>query len=348
MPSINISALHPTKVYRVGNPTETLQNPFSANIIKCNIYLPYYLIAVLAGGTGSVKLVRGIAKSARDLRVISNVGDNIWLYGLYVCPDIDTIIYGLAGLLDVKRGWGIRDDTFECLFQLKKLGAPSWFSLGDRDLATHLLRTSMIKEGKSLSEVTGWMKDRYSVTAKVIPATDSEVTTRIITERGEMHLQEFWVKHRGKPKVTDVRFNGADKAEANHEAIDAIRHSDAIIIAPANPVSSIGPIVALADLRKELVQNRHKVVAVSPLIGEKAVSGPAIKYMKALGLESSPFGVARYYHDFVGTFVISKIDYHLAPRIESLGMHVYETNITMKSRQDEVRLGRTILSMIRK
>lgn len=348
VPSINISALHPTKVYRVGNPTETLQNPFSANIIKRNIYLPYYLIAVLAGGTGSVKLVRGIAKSARDLRVISNVGDNIWLYGLYVCPDIDTIIYGLAGLLDVKRGWGIRGDTFECLFQLKKLGAPSWFSLGDRDLATHLLRTSMIKEGKSLSEVTGWMKDRYSVAAKVIPATDSEVTTRIITERGEMHLQEFWVKHSGKPKVTDVRFNGADKAEANHEAIDAIRHSDAIIIAPANPVSSIGPIVALADLRKELVQNRHKVVAVSPLIGEKAVSGPAIKYMKALGLESSPFGVARYYRDFVGTFVISKIDHHLAPRIESLGMHVYETNITMKSRQDEVRLGRAILSMIRK
>ncbi|MGI0048405.1 MAG: 2-phospho-L-lactate transferase CofD family protein, partial [Nitrososphaera sp.] len=157
------------------------------------------MITVLAGGTGSVKLVRGLARSAKDMTVISNVGDNIWLYGLYVCPDIDTIIYGLAGLLDAKRGWGIRGDSFECLAQLKKLGAPAWFSLGDRDLATHLLRTSMIKGGKSLSEVTGWMRDRYSVAARVIPATDGEVTTRIMTGRGEMHLQEFWVKHRGTP-----------------------------------------------------------------------------------------------------------------------------------------------------
>jgi LPPG:FO 2-phospho-L-lactate transferase len=306
------------------------------------------LITVLAGGTGSVKLVRGLARLAKDMTVISNVGDNIWLYGLYVCPDIDTIIYGLADLLDVERGWGIRGDSFECLTQLKKLGAPAWFSLGDRDLATHLLRTKMIKSGKSLSEVTEFMRDRYSVAARVIPATDSEVTTKVMTGRGEMHLQEFWVKQRGAPKVTGIRYDGADGAAANHEAIDAIRRSDAVIIAPANPVSSIGPIVALADLRKELTQNRSKVVAVSPLIGEKAVSGPAVKYMKALGLESSPVGVARFYSDFAGTFVISKGDHHLAPRIESLDMHVYETNITIKSRQDEIKLGRRVLSRVRK
>jgi LPPG:FO 2-phospho-L-lactate transferase len=306
------------------------------------------LITVLAGGTGSVKLVRGLARSAKEMTVISNVGDNIWLYGLYVCPDIDTIIYGLAGLLDVKRGWGVRGDSFECLAQLKKLGAPAWFSLGDRDLATHLLRTSMIKSGKSLSEVTSWMRDRYSVPAKVVPATDSGVTTRIMTGRGEMHLQEFWVRHRGTPKVTGIRYDGADKAVTNRDAIDAIRRSDAVIIAPANPVSSIGPIVALADLRKELAQNRDRVVAISPLIGERAVSGPAVKYMKALGLESSPIGVARYYRDFAGMFVISEDDHRLAPWIESLGMQVYETNITMRSRQDEIRLGRRILDRIRK
>ena len=306
------------------------------------------MITVLAGGTGSVKLVRGLARSAKDMTVISNVGDNIWLYGLYVCPDIDTIIYGLAGLLDAKRGWGIRGDSFECLAQLKKLGAPAWFSLGDRDLVTHLLRTSMLKGGKSLSEVTGWMRDRYSVAARVIPATDGEVTTRIMTGRGEMHLQEFWVKHRGTPKVAGIRYDGADRAVASKDAIDAIRKADAVVIAPANPVSSIDPIVALVDLRKELVQNRGKVVAVSPLIGEKAMSGPAVKYMKALGLESSPVGVARHYRDFAGTFVISKSDHRLSPRIESLGMQVYETNITMKSRQDEVRLGRYILGRIRK
>jgi LPPG:FO 2-phospho-L-lactate transferase len=306
------------------------------------------LITVLAGGTGSVKLVRGLARSARDMTVISNVGDNIWLYGLYVCPDIDTIIYGLAGLLDAKRGWGIRGDSFECLAQLKKLGAPAWFSLGDRDLATHILRTSMMKEGKSLSEATSLLGGRYSVAARVIPATDSKVTTKIITDRGVMHLQEFWVKYGGRPKVTGIRFDGASRARANRDAIDAIKQSDAIIIAPANPVSSIGPTVALAELRKELVKNRDRVIAVSPIISEKAVSGPAVKYMKALGLESSPVGVAQYYRDFAGSIMISRTDHRLVPKIESFGMRVYETNITMKSRQDEVRLGRHILNRIRK
>jgi len=302
------------------------------------------LITVLAGGTGSVKLVRGLAKLAKDLTVISNVGDNIWLYGLYVCPDIDTIIYGLAGLLDTKRGWGIKDDSFECLTHLKKLGAPTWFSLGDRDFATHILRASMIKEGKSLSEVTGWMRNRFSVAAKIIPSTDGAVTTRIVTAKGEMHLQEFWVKNKGRPKVVGVRYSGADKASANPEAIAAMKKSDKIVVAPANPVSSIGPIVALPDLRQELVKSRDRVVAVSPIIGEKAVSGPAVKYMRAIGLDISPAGIAEYYRDFAGTFIISKSDQHMAPRIESLGMRVRATNITMNSRQDEVRLGREILS----
>lgn len=306
------------------------------------------MITVIAGGTGSVKLVRGLARSAKDMTVISNVGDNIWLHGLYVCPDIDTIIYGLAGVLDEQRGWGIRGDTFECLAQLKKLGALAWFSLGDRDIATHALRTDMIRAGKSLSEVTSWMRDRYSVTAKVVPATDIEVTTWVMTSSGEMHLQEFWVRRKGAPKVTGVRYDGADQAVPNPDAIDAIRQSDVVIIAPANPVSSIGPIVALAGLRKELVRNREKVIAVSPLIGEKALTGPAVKYMKALGIESSPVGVAQYYRDFAGTLIISKRDHSLAGRIEALGVQVYETNITMKSKQDEVRLGRHILSKIRK
>ena len=306
------------------------------------------MIAVLAGGTGSVKLVRGLARSAKDMTVISNVGDNIWLHGLYVCPDIDTIIYGLAGVLDVQRGWGIRGDTFECLGQLKKLGTLAWFSLGDRDIATHVLRTDMIRAGKSLSEVTSWMRERYSVAPRVVPATDSEVTTWVMTGSGEMHLQEFWVRRKGAPKVTGVRYDGADEAMPNPDAIDAIRQSDLVIIAPANPVSSIGPIFAIKGLRKELVRNREKVIAVSPLIGEHAFTGPAVKYMKALGIESSPVGVAQYYRDLIGAFIISKRDHSLAGRIEALGTHVYETNITMKSRQDEVRLGKHILCKIRK
>jgi LPPG:FO 2-phospho-L-lactate transferase len=306
-------------------------------------------ISVLAGGTGSIKLVRGLAAIEKDIVVICNVGDNIWMHGLYVCPDIDTIIYGLANMLDHKRGWGIKSDSFHCLAQMKKFGASTWFGLGDKDLAIHLLRTSMMKDGKSLSEITDFFRKCFSVSAQVIPATDTDVTTRIVTStEGDMHLQEFWVKHKGRPTVTDVMYNNASNATANTDAIDAVDRCRAVIIAPANPVSSIGPIVALSDLRKKIVQKRDKVIAISPLIGGKAVSGPAVKYMRALGLENSPVGVAKYYHDFVSKFIISMQDHNMKSRIEALDMQVYETNITMKARRDEVRLGRHLLKLIEK
>jgi LPPG:FO 2-phospho-L-lactate transferase len=306
-------------------------------------------ITLLAGGTGSVKMVRGLAALEKNIVVISNVGDNIWIHGLYICPDIDTVIYGLSNLLDEKRGWGMKHESFECLAQLKKIGAPTWFALGDKDLSTHLLRTNMINSGKSLSEITNFFRSRYSVSAKVIPATDKEVTTKIVTDRkGEIHLQEFWVKHKGRPKVTGIRYDNATSAQANTAAIEAINQSDAVVIAPANPVSSIGPIVALANLRRELARNRNKVTAISPLIGRRAVSGPAAKYMTSLGLEISSVGVAKYYRDFASKFIISKNDHALALQIEALGMKVYETNITMKSKRDEVRLARDLLKIVEK
>jgi LPPG:FO 2-phospho-L-lactate transferase len=307
-------------------------------------------ISVLAGGTGSIKLVRGLAAIKKeDIVVICNVGDNIWMHGLYVCPDIDTVTYGLANMLDQKRGWGIKGDSFQCLAQMKKIGAPTWFGLGDKDLAIHLLRTSMMKDGKSLSEITNFFSKYYSISAQLIPATDKEVTTIIVTNtRGDMHLQEFWVKHKGRPTVTGVRYDNASRATANTAAIEAIKQCRAVVIAPANPVSSIGPITALSDLRKELMQNRDKVIAISPLIGRKAVSGPAIKYMKALGLENSSVGVAKYYRDFVSKFIISMEDHSMKLQIEALDMQVYETNITMKARTDEVRLGRHILKLVEK
>ena len=307
-------------------------------------------ISVLAGGTGSIKLVRGLAAIKKeDIVVICNVGDNIWMHGLYVCPDIDTITYGLANMLDQKRGWGIKGDSFQCMTQMKKIGAPTWFSLGDKDLAIHLLRTSMMKDGKSLSEITNFFRKCYSISAQLIPATDKELTTSIVTStRGDMHLQEFWVKHKGRPTVTGVRYNNTSRATANTAAIEAIKQCRAVVIAPANPVSSIGPIMALSDLRKELMQNRDKVIAISPLIGRKAVSGPAIKYMKALGLENSSVGVAKYYRDFVSKFIISMEDHSMKLQIEALDMQVYETNIMMKARTDEVRLGRQILKLVEK
>jgi LPPG:FO 2-phospho-L-lactate transferase len=306
-------------------------------------------ITVLAGGTGSIKLVRGLAAVEKDIVVISNVGDNIWLYGLYVCPDIDTLIYGLANMLDRKRGWGIKGDSFHCLAQMKKMGVPNWFGLGDKDLAMHLLRTFMMNQGKSLSEATNFFRKRYSINAQLIPATDGEVTTRIVTNRrGDMHLQEFWVKHKGRPSVSDIRYDITNGSMANPAALIAIKRSRAVIVAPANPVSSIGPIISLPDLRQQLAENRQKVIAVSPLIGRKAVSGPAVKYMKALGLENSSVGVAKYYRDFVSKFIISVKDHSMKSQIGALDMQVYETNITMKSRRDEVRLGRHLLKLIEK
>jgi len=317
----------------------------NAYLLQC--YLT--IITVLAGGTGSIKLVRGLAAMEKDISVICNVGDNIWIHNLYVCPDIDTIIYGLANILDQKRGWGIKGDSFHCLAQLKKIGASAWFGLGDRDLAMHLLRTSMLKEGKSLSEITNFFRDCYSISAQIIPATDREVMTTIVTSTlGELHLQEFWVRHKGRPKVTGVRYENASSVTANPAALDAIERCHAVVIAPANPVSSIGPMIALTDLRKALVRNRDKVIAISPLIGGKAVSGPAVKYMKALGLQASSFGVAKYYHDFVSKFIISKGDHRMKLQIETLDMQVYETNITMKTKRDELSLSRRLLRLVEK
>lgn len=303
------------------------------------------MITVIAGGTGSVKLVRGLARVAGEMAVVANVGDNIWLHGLYVCPDVDTMVYGLVGMLDEKRGWGVRGDTFSFLDQLRRSGERPWFSLGDRDLATHVVRTAMIKQGMTLSEITGFFANRYGVKANIIPATDDEAATMISTGGKEMHLQEFWVKNRGRPRVTAVRYAGIDKARASPAAVDAIRNSDMIIIAPGNPVSSIGPTAAIAGLRAELVRARDRVVAVSPIIGDRPVSGPAAKYMKAVGLKSSPVGVAEFYRDFADALVIAKSDSGVSGDIRELGVDVHETNITMAGRQDEVRLARYLLKV---
>jgi LPPG:FO 2-phospho-L-lactate transferase len=223
------------------------------------------LITVLAGGTGSIKLIRGLASQTRDLTIISNVGDNIWLYGLYICPDIDTIIYGLAGTLDEQQGWGIKNDSFGFLQAIHMLGEQAWFKIGDRDLATHVIRTSMLKRGKNLSEITEWMRIRFGICSKIIPATDSPIETRILTDKGEMHIQEFWVKYRGEPKVLEIFYKGTNKARINPQIIRTIRESEMIVIAPANPITSIAPILSIKVLKKNLIEKRKKILSISPL-----------------------------------------------------------------------------------
>ena len=224
------------------------------------------MITILAGGSGSVKLVRGFASQRSDVNVVTNVGDNYWLYGMYVCPDIDTITYGLADLLDHDKGWGIKKDTFGFLRQMEIFGEETWFRIGDRDTATHLTRTNMLKNGKSLSEITKWMSEKFSIEIKIIPVTDTAVETRIITSKGDMHLQEFWVKHRGMEVVEGIEYQGIEKARPNPDAVNAIHDSSLIVIAPGNPLTSIGPMLAIKGIRKELAKKKNKVVAISPII----------------------------------------------------------------------------------
>ncbi len=304
------------------------------------------MITVLAGGTGSAKLVRGLASLTDELVVISNVGDNFWLHGLYICPDIDTILYALSGNLDVARGWGVRDESFHFLEYVKKYGAPAWFSIGDKDLAMHVTRTQMIRQGKTLSEITDYVRQKLAVKVIIIPATDDPVSTLVSTNKGRMHLQEFWVREKARPKVDDIQFEGAAEAIPNASVMEAIRKADTIIIAPGNPVSSIGPTLAINGLREELARKRKRVIAVSPIIGKKAFSGPALKYMKAAGIPASPVGVAKYFKECIGNFVVDKSDHDLADEIRKLGIEVFETDIMMKDKRGEIRLARYVVNRL--
>jgi LPPG:FO 2-phospho-L-lactate transferase len=304
------------------------------------------MITVLAGGTGSVKLVRGFVSQESKVNVVSNVGDNYWLYGLYVCPDIDTIVYGLADLLDTEKGWGIKKDTFNFLRQMEVFGEETWFRVGDRDAATHLIRTNMLKNGKNLSDITKWMCEKFAVSANVIPVTDNTIETRITTNKGELHLQEYWVKHRGMDPVEGIQYIGADKARPNPEAINAIHDADMVILAPGNPLTSIGPMLQIKGIRKELSKIKRKVVAISPLIGEKSISGPAAKYMQAAGIESNAYGLAKMYSDVCSNIIIDTKDKALTKKIQSLDMKVFETKITMKNKLAEDALANFILKQV--
>ncbi len=302
------------------------------------------MITLLAGGTGSVKLARGISKMRDDLTVISNIADNIWFHGLYICPDIDTITYGLAHILDKKRGWGVMDDSFMFMEQMKKLGQDYWFKIGDKDLALHIVRTNFLNKGKSLSWITEWIRKKFAISSRIIPASDDHVETRIETSQGEMHIQEFWVKNHAELDITYIRYKGIETATANSRAVESIKNSELVIIAPGNPISSIGPIISLPIIRKELESKKDNVIAVSPIVGNSPLSGPASKYMQVMGMESSAFGIASYYKDITSNLVISRMDDEYQYKINKLGINVYKTNIVMQNLQDEITLSNYILS----
>jgi len=308
------------------------------------------MIVVLTGGTGGAKLIEGIAAEVDpvDLTIICNTADDGVFYGLYVSPDIDTITYTLAGMIDPAKGWGIKNDTFAALEQLRWLGDDAWFQLGDKDLATHITRTQLLKEGYKLSEVVGKMSRRLGVQATILPMSDERIETRIVTPQGEISFQEYFVKFHWAPEVRAVRFVSAEQSNPGPGVIDAIERAEAVIICPSNPITSIGPILAVPGIRSALTKARAPVVAVSPIIGMAAISGPAHKLMIASGKEASALGVAECYNDFLDKLMMADEDRELVSQIEKLHIEVILTDIRMISLADKRRLALEVLDLAKK
>ena len=281
---------------------------------------------VLAGGTGAAKFLRGLVQVVPEeqIHVVVNIGDDTDIWGLHISPDIDSIIYSLSGKLDTTRGWGLSNETFRCLELMQTYGMPGWFRLGDGDLATHLTRTELLRSGLTLTDVVQRMARASGVKAYVFPASDDPVRTKIETPAGVIGFQEFFVREQWKPDVKSVTYAGAAEAHASSAVVNSIREAQLVIIAPSNPVTSVGPILALHDIREALRCTRAEVVAISPLIGNTAVSGPAAKLMEACGYDVSPSGVARCYHDFLDNIIIDTRDKGLASsiRYETIGVQI--------------------------
>jgi len=308
------------------------------------------MIAALTGGTGGAKLIEGLASilDPAGLTIICNTGDDAIFHGLYVAPDIDTILYTLAGLIDAERGWGISGESFVVLQQLERLGEQTWFNLGDKDLATHIVRTKLLGQGRKLSHTVDQVRRALGLTSKILPMSDDRIETRITTREGEMSFQEFFVKERWTPEVLAVDFAGAAQSRPAPGVLEAIRDAEGIIVCPSNPITSLGPILAVPGLRAALKETAARIIAVSPMIGTRAISGPAHKLMLASGREPSASGVAEGYDDFLDAFLIAEEDSCLAQRIESLHIEVVCTNIRMPTRAEKQRLAREVLAWVQK
>ncbi len=303
------------------------------------------MIVVITGGTGGAKFVQGMqtCAPAEELACIVNTGDDLLWWGLHVSPDLDSITYALAGLLSRQRGWGVEGDTFECLEVMKKLGAPGWFQLGDRDLALHTCRTGMLAAGKTLSEATAAIASSLGVRSRILPMSDARVETRIATDHRELSFQEYFVRERYQVPVHAVRFDGAATAKAAPGVVDAILRADAVLIAPSNPITSIGPILAITAIKQALQATAAPVGAVSPIVGGAAVSGPAGELMAVRGLEVSALGTAAAYRDFLDVLILDERDAALVPQAEKLGLAVLCTNTLMRSDQDKGALAQAAL-----
>jgi len=301
-------------------------------------------VTALAGGTGAAKLLRGLVAcvGGANLTVVVNTGDDADIWGLHVCPDLDTVTYALAGLLDVTRGWGRADETFRCLEAMGTLGAPSWFSLGDRDLATHLTRTAALRAGEPLSAVTARLAASLGVAACILPMSDEPVRTMVQTTQARLTFQEYFVRDRAGGDVVAVEYAGAAAARPAPGVLAAIAEADVVIVCPSNPVTSVGPILAVPGVAIALATART-VVGVSPIVGGAPVSGPAGRLMRARGLEVSPAGVAAAYAPWLRALLVDPRDSDAAPGLERVGVRAVVTDVMMTDHGREVALARRVL-----
>ena len=302
-------------------------------------------IVVFTGGTGGTKLVQGLQQllAAEDLTVIVNTGDDLEWWGLHVSPDIDSVLYGLAGQLSTDRGWGVDGDSFRCLERMKQLGEPAWFSLGDLDLATHLTRTSLLRTGRTLTAATAELAKRMGIRSRVLPMSDDRVSTMLDTGKGRLNFQEYFVRERHSVEVHSVEFVGAAQSRPAPGVLEAIGSADTILFAPSNPVTSIGPILAVPGIRAALREAQAPLVAVSPIIGNAAVSGPAAALMRMQGWPSTIGGIAQAYADFLDVLIADEHDRAEADRLQRSGLRLVCGNTWMTSLQDKMNLARLVL-----
>ncbi|MGH7300024.1 MAG: 2-phospho-L-lactate transferase [Candidatus Rokuibacteriota bacterium] len=305
-------------------------------------------LTALAGGTGAAKLLRGLSRimDPRDLTVIVNTGDDAEIWGLHISPDLDTVSYTLAGVIDERKGWGLTGETFHALDQIARFGEPAWFNLGDRDLATHLHRTRLLREGRTLTEVTRSITSALGVAATVLPMSDQPVRTRILGPDGWLTFQEYFVREKAQVEARAVDYAGAAQSSPAPGVLDAIASAPAVLICPSNPITSVGPILAVPGLIEALRATPATIVAVSPIVGGDAVSGPAGRLMASAGLPVSAAGVARAYSLWLDRLVLDEQDRDLAREVHALGIAPIPAPTMMSSRDAEVTLARRVLDAV--
>ncbi|KGM13478.1 2-phospho-L-lactate transferase [Cellulomonas bogoriensis 69B4 = DSM 16987] len=302
-------------------------------------------MTVLAGGVGGAKLAHGASRVTDRVTVVVNTADDARIHGLWVSPDLDTVMYTLAGIANPTTGWGIAGETYTTLEALRRLGADTWFMLGDQDLATHLARTARLADGASLSQVTAELATALGVTARLLPATDDPLATMVDTPAGRLDFQDYFVRRKHQDDVLGVHLDGVDDARPAPGVLPALTGADVVLLAPSNPIVSVGPVLAVPGVREALRTSPARRVGVSPLIGGRAVKGPAAQMLAGLGHEVSALGVARLYVDVLDVWCIDTVDAHLAPAITDLGLTVHVTDTMMRTDHDRERLATELVDV---